>query len=65
MAHLRCELVKCTLGKRDEVEYVYISNENAKISDFGLKLAYFKRTKATLRRCPKGAYEDWVVTLPT
>lgn len=49
--------------KRDDVEYVYKTNENAETTDFGRKLAYFKITTATLRRCPKGARQDLAVSL--
>lgn len=35
--------------KRDDVKYIYITNESAETTDFGRKLVYFKRTTATLR----------------
>ncbi len=49
--------------KRDEIEYIYVTDENAATTDFGITLANFKSTTATLRRCPKGARQDLAVTL--
>ena len=49
--------------KREEIQYEYILNENDDVTDFGQKLAYFRATTATLRRCPKGARQDLAASI--